>query len=229
MNIIFIVLFYLWKSVRICGRWRIISFLYCGEENLKIQPGPWGTERVPKPESWEVSSLTLYSPVCFFHTTYPNKAKPTKQQNKIWIQWHANTPKAKTSFLKPPIIFTGEYQHGKVTHVHKNAQSKTVSSGLRDLHLLTHALLKHNMTMRFIPKVGVFHSSDPLLCLFSSHLKLSFPVLNVRSDVGTRIFQMTLVAPRSFWGASVPNVHYSAAAKGNRLIGTHVICIKLPN
>lgn len=72
-------------SVRIGGRWRIIYFLYCGDENLKIQPGPWGTEGVPKPESREVSILTVYSPVVLFHTTYPNKASPIKptKQNKL--------------------------------------------------------------------------------------------------------------------------------------------------
>lgn len=131
------------------------------------------TRHRERSQAWILRSLLTHIIQSSLFSSIPHtqtKQNQQNQQNKIWIKWHANTPKAKTSFLKPPIIFTGEYQQGKVTHVHKNAQSKTVSSGLRDLHPRTHALLKHNMTMRFIPKVGV----SPPMWMFAQKTRNNF-------------------------------------------------------
>jgi len=46
----------------------------------------------------------------------------------------------KTFFLKLPIQFIEEDQQGKEIYVHKNAQSRKVRNGLRDLNPLIHTL-----------------------------------------------------------------------------------------
>lgn len=65
-------------------------------------------------------------------------------------------------FLKASILFIGEDKQGKEVYVHKNAQSKKVRNGLRDLNSLIHAFFQTQHVH------GVYFKS----WYFSSHMNV---------------------------------------------------------